>query len=149
MVRRSPPPGTGWRDGFGAAPVLNLNLALDLMVCGVLAAGLTALACALHPGVPAWAVAVILTGGALCFLWGILGRWGRSFPTAAMTTLAVMATVCGIQVVQVWQAGGSGSSRARLCATVMWVLTVCFSGTLLNLAHRRAGRAVPGPGSGG
>ncbi len=143
MIRRSPSSGTSCRADATGRPSLSVNAALDLGVCGTLAAGLTVLGANLYPGFPAWATVLVPTGGALCVLWTILGRWGRlrrSVVIASMTTLAVMAIVCGVMATRVWQAGGSGDSRARLCAILMCVVVVCCTGVLLNLlrgARRR------------
>ena len=113
------------------------ELALGLVLCGALAAGLPFLARHFQPDIPRRTVVLGLVGGGLCLLWSVLRRLGLSSRVGAMVTLAAMAFVFVFQGVQSWQAAAAPESKSRMAAALMVVLSVFCVGTLANLAKER------------
>jgi hypothetical protein len=113
---------------------ISLEVAIDLVLCGVLMAGLSFLANHLQPSFPQTAFITGLVGGGLCVLWGVLGRRGSHCRAAAMVTLAAVACVFTRQAVQSWQAPGVVESNGPPVTVLMIVLAAFCVGTLTNLA---------------
>jgi peptidoglycan/LPS O-acetylase OafA/YrhL len=110
-------------------------LTRELVVCGVLFAGLSLVAQHLQPEVERLTVYTGLVGGALCVLWGLRGqRWPRC-RTWAMVMLGLMACVFGYQGVESWRTPAEGESDDRAVTALMTVMVVFCTGTLLNLAQ--------------
>jgi len=114
---------------------MSLEVALDLLLCGALTAGLPFLARHLQPEMPRRTVVLGLVGGGLCVLWSVLGRLGLSSRVAPMITLAAVASVFVFQAVQSWQAAAALESKGRMVAALMAVLSVSCVGTLVSLAQ--------------
>jgi peptidoglycan/LPS O-acetylase OafA/YrhL len=115
------------------------ELALDLVLCGALAAGLPFLARHFQPDLPRRTVVLGLVGGGLCVLWSRLGRLGLFSRVGAMVTLAAVAFLFLFQAVQSWPAASTPESRVRMAATLMVVLAVFCVGTLANLTKEGEG----------
>ena len=73
QVASDPAANSTFRQAAEQAP-LNLDMALELVLCGVLLAGLSLLAQHLHPELSRPTLFSGLGGGGLCVLWGVLAR---------------------------------------------------------------------------
>ena len=118
---------------------LSVEVALDLVLCGVLLVGFSFLARRLHPDLPGLTFFTGLVGGGLCVLWGVLGRRGTPYRVGAMGTLVVVACVFVHQAVQSWEASTEGGSKGRMVAALMAVLVVFCVGMLANLVREAKG----------
>ena len=118
---------------------LSLELVIDLVLCGVLLAGLSLLAQHLQPDFPRVSLLTGLVGGGLCVLWGVLGGRTARVRVGAMVTLAAVACVLVRQAVQSWEVSTRGTSNGRMVAALMTVLVVFSVGMLTNLAREGKG----------
>ena len=118
---------------------MSLEVAFDLVLCGVLLAGLSFLARHLQPDLPRATLFAGLVGGGLCVLWGVMGRRGTRCRGAAMVTLAAVACVFVRQAVQSWEASAAVESKGRMVAALMMLLVVFCVGMLANLAQEGKG----------
>jgi hypothetical protein len=118
---------------------MSAEVALDLVLCGVLLAGLSLLAEYLQPSLQRATLVTGLVGGALCVMWGVLGRRGTRCRTTAMGTLVVVACVFVHQAVQSWEAAAAIGSKGRMVAALMVVLAGFCVGMLANLARDAKG----------
>jgi peptidoglycan/LPS O-acetylase OafA/YrhL len=114
---------------------MKLQLAVDLVLCGVLLAGLSFLAKYLQPDFPHATLFTGLLGGGLCVLWGILGRRGTRCRRSAIVTLAAVACVFVRQAVQSWDASATVGSKGPPVAMLMIVLAAFCVGTLASLVQ--------------
>ena len=114
---------------------LSLEMAVDLVLCGALLAGLSLLAQHLQPDLQRATLITGLAGGGLCVLWGVLGRRGTRCRAVAMVTLAAVLCVFVRQAVQSWEASAAGESKARMVTALMTVLVVFCVGMVANLAR--------------
>ena len=69
---------------------LSLALVIDLVLCGVLFAGLSLLAQHLQPNFPRVTLLTGLVGGGFCVLWGVLGGRTARVRAGALVTLAAV-----------------------------------------------------------
>lgn len=118
---------------------MSLEVALDLVVCGLLLAGLSFVARHLQPDLPRLTFFTGVAGGGLCVLWGILRRCGTPCRVGAMITLAAVACVLACQAVQSWEASAEGESKGRIVTALMTVLVVFCVGMLANLVREGKG----------
>jgi peptidoglycan/LPS O-acetylase OafA/YrhL len=114
-------------------------LVIDLVVCGLLIAGLSLVAQRFQPDLPLLTFFTGLVGGVLCFLWAVLGRRATCCRLGSMVTLVPMACVFVIQAVQSWAASMDDGSNGRKVALLMTVQVVFCVGMLANLAPERKG----------
>jgi peptidoglycan/LPS O-acetylase OafA/YrhL len=112
---------------------MSLTLALDLVVCGGLLAGMSFLAQHVQPEFPRLTFFTGLVGGGLCILWGFLGRRGIRCRGNAMTTLAVAACVFAYQAVPSWGAWLDWKPEDRKVLLLMTISVVFCVGMLANL----------------
>jgi len=122
---------------------LSLEAALDLVVCGLLLAGLSFLAHHLQPSLWHGTLTTGLAGGGLCILWGAQGRGGTFCRRGGMLTLALGACVFVHQAAQSWAASAAGESKGRMVAALMTVLVLCCLGMVATLAQE--GKKAPPP----
>lgn len=130
---------TVWSPPVTGGPA-SLELALDLVLCGLLIAGLTYWGHCLQPDfsrVTLYAGAV--TGG-VCVLCGVARLKSRAWRAAALLSLAVAAVVLGFQTFQSWRASTEAGSPGRITATLMTVIVVATLGTLEKVARFRSPR---------
>jgi hypothetical protein len=113
---------------------LSVEMALDLILCGMLMAGLPFLAHQLQPDLPHPILIIGLVGGGLCVLWGVLGRRGMRCRRVAITTLATVAGVFLWQAIQSWSAAATGQSKPRMVAMLMALMVVFCAALVANLA---------------
>jgi hypothetical protein len=118
---------------------MSFILAFDLVLCGVLLAGISLLAQHLEPDLPRRTFLTGLAGGGFCVFWGALGRRTTRCRAGAMVTLVLVAYVFACQAVQSWGISFEGESRGRLAAALMTVLVVICVGTWIKLAHAGKG----------
>jgi len=112
---------------------------IDLVVCGLLIAGLSLVAQRFQPDLPLLAFFTGLVGGVLCVLWAVLGRRATCCRLGSMVTLVPMACVFVIQAVQSWAASIDDGSNSRKVALLMTVQVVFCVGMLANLVQERKG----------
>ncbi len=113
----------------GSEP-LSLEAAYDLVVCGLLLAGLTFLAQRLQPNLLRWTLPAGLVGGGLCVVWGVLGRRGVRCHGGALVTLVAVACLLVGQAIQSWDASAGAEPKGRMVAALMAVLVLCCAGML-------------------
>jgi len=113
---------------------LGIQLEIELVLCGVLLAGLTVLARHFQPDLPGLTVYGGLVGGGLCVLCGALRRATKVGLRSAMVTLTLLVCVFMLQAVQSWVASPEGDSKARTVAALMTMLVAFCGVTLANLA---------------
>jgi len=129
-------PAANARPARAAARLrMSVDVALDLVLCGVLLAGLSLVARHLQPDLSSLTLFTGLVGGGLCVLWGVLGRRGTRCRGGAMVTLVTVACVLVCQAVQSWEASGEGGSKGRMVTALMAVLVVFCVGMLVNLVR--------------
>ena len=114
---------------------MSMDVADDLVVCGVLLAGLSLVACRLQPDFQRVTLFTGLVGGGLCVLWGVLGMRGTRCRVGAMVTLAAVACVFVRQGVASWGALDDGESKGRMVAVLVTVLVVFCVGMVANLVR--------------
>jgi peptidoglycan/LPS O-acetylase OafA/YrhL len=114
---------------------MSLEVALDLALCGGLAAGLSFLAQYQQPDFSRATLFTGLVGGGLCVLWAVLGRRGTRCRGGAMVTLAAIACMFVRQAVHSWEASAEGESKGRMVAALMTMLVVFCVGMLANLVR--------------
>jgi len=112
-------------------------LIIDLMVCGILIAGLSLLAQHFQPDLPRLTFFTGLAGGVLCVLWAVLGRRTTCCRLGSMMTLVPVGCVFLIQAVQSWTASIDDGSNSRKVALLMTLQVVFCVGMLANLARER------------
>jgi len=116
---------------------MSVEVAYDLVLCGVLMGGLGFLAQHLQLELLRATRFIGLVGGGLCILWGVLGRRGTPRCEGAMVTLAVVVCVFVYQAVQSCATSTQGEPQHRNVALLMMVLVVFCAGTLANLIRER------------
>ena len=114
-------------------------LAFDLVLCGMLLAGISLLARHLEPDLPRMTLLTGLVGGGLCVFWGALGRRTTRCRVGALVTLALVACVLARQAVQSWGISFEDESHGRIVAALMTVLVVFCVGMWIKLAHAGKG----------
>ncbi len=122
---------------------MSLEVAADLVVCGVLLAGLSLVAQHVQPDFQRATLFTGLAGGGLCVVWGVLGRRMRAGRWGAMITLVVLACVFGHQAVLSWRSSAEGGSKSRMVMVLMAVLVVFCAGMLANLVRERKQNRSP------
>jgi hypothetical protein len=119
-----------------AAPCpMSLELALDLVLCGVFVIGLSFLAQQLQPDLHHATLFVGVVAGGLCIGWGVLGRRGTRCHGGAVLTLAVMACVFVLQAYGSWEAPATPGSKPGPVFALMMVLVVFCVGVLAKVAQ--------------
>ncbi len=114
---------------------MGADVAFDLLLCGLLLAGLSLLAQHLQPGFQRVTLFAGLLGGGLCVLWAVLGRRGTRCRVVTVVTLAVVACVFVRQAVLSWGASAANESKGRPVAVLMFISVVFCAGMLANLAR--------------
>jgi hypothetical protein len=116
---------------------LSLELALDMVVCGIALAGSCLVARHLEPDLPRLPLLAGVAGGILCILWGVAGRLGYPHRLGAIVTLALAGCVLGYQVVRAWPLASEGNTTGRMAA-VLLVAPIAFCvGMLINLVRAK------------
>jgi peptidoglycan/LPS O-acetylase OafA/YrhL len=114
---------------------MSLEVAADLVVCGVLLAGLSVLARHVQPDFQRATLLTGLVGGGLCVVWGVLGRRGVRCRARAMVTLVAMACLFVRQALLSWNSSVESRSESRMVMALMAMLVVFCAGMLANLVR--------------
>jgi len=117
---------------------MNVVLSLDLILYGLILAGLSVLAHCLAPDLVHTTLITGVAGGVLTSLWGVLGLRGFRRRVLPTVTLGVLAVVLLAQTVNAWSAMKTGVPAAKPVAVILTVLAVFAIGQLVNLVQ--AGR---------
>jgi len=126
---------------------MNRNLGTELIVYGILLAGLAYLAHHLAPTIARPTLITGLVGGALCLVWGILAVRGNRHKAWAILTLVPISYVLLSQAVLTWGGRIGGVSPNRLAPVLMFVMLVFSVGMLLKIAYAGATFDGQPPGS--
>lgn len=118
---------------------MSLDLAVDLVVCGVMLVGLTLLAQRQQPDFQRAASVTAWVGGGLCILWGVLGRRGTRCRPYAILTLAAAACMFVRQALLPWLNGTTSDSKGRIVMVLMAVSVVFCLGMLVKVAQEGKG----------
>lgn len=118
----------------------SLELVLDVVLCGLLIAGLTYWGHCLQPDFPRLTLyAGAVTGGA-CAVCGVARLKSRAWRAAALLSLAGAAVVLGLQSYRSWRASTEAGLPVRIAATLVTVAFVATLGTLDRVARFRSPR---------
>jgi hypothetical protein len=114
---------------------MNKSIGIQLVVYGLLLAGLSYLAHHLAPTLARPTLIAGLAGGGLCLVWGLralAGTGGKALPI--LTLIPVTFTLLS-QTVMAWPAGGEGAAGGRTAAAVITLLLVLSIGMLMRIAY--------------
>lgn len=152
MARRGESPlprgegiSTGVGRGFGSQtvglgssppilPPMNKSLGLQLIVYGLLLAGLSFLTHHLCPGLSRPVLIVGLVGGPLCCAWGLRGILGNTGKALPVLTLIPVSFVMLSQAVITWT-GRQELAGRQAAATVIALLFVLSMAMLMRVAY--------------
>ena len=114
---------------------MNKTLGFELIVYGVLLAGLSLLTNHIAPAMARPTLVTGLAGGALCVLWGVLALLGNRRKVWAMLTLIPISYVMLSQTVTIWMEGIQDVTGRRTAALVITVMLVFSIGMLMMIAY--------------
>ncbi len=117
---------------------MNKTLGLQLIIYGLLLAGVSYLVYHMTPGAARTTLIAGLAGGALSLIWGVLAVRGSRRKAFALLTLAAISYVLLSQAVLAWGGGKEGASPGRLASALMIVMLVFSMGMLLKIAYAGA-----------
>jgi len=120
----------------------SLELALDLVLCGLLIAGLTYWGHCLQSGFPELTLYAGAVTGGVCVACGVARLKSRAWRAAALLSLAGAAVVLGLQTYQSWRASTEAGPPVRITAILMTVMVVATLGTLDRVARFRSPRSA-------
>ena len=114
---------------------MNKKLGIQLMVYGVLLAGLAYLVHHLAPTIARPTLITGVAGGALCVVWGIRSILGHGSKAMSMLTIAPVSYVLISQAVMNWGGGTEGVPGRRMAGLVIVLLGVSSIGMLMRIAY--------------
>jgi len=117
---------------------MNKTLGFELIVYGVLLAGLSYLTHHLAPALARPTLIAGLAGGALCVLWGVLALLGSRRKVWAMLTLIPISFVMLSQTVTIWMEGTQDAPGRRTAGVVITAMLVFSIGMLMMIAYAGA-----------
>jgi hypothetical protein len=126
---------------------MNKNLGFELIIYGLLLAGLSLLASQLAPALTRTTLIAGLAGGVLSVVWGVravLGNRGKCWP---ILTLIPTTYVMLSQAIVTWAGGSQGMPAGRTLPSLITVLAVISFGMLMIIAY--ASQPPPKPSSSG
>jgi hypothetical protein len=118
---------------------MNKSLGIQLIVYGLLLAGLSYLVHLLCPGLAQPTLITGLVGGALSLAWGVRTTTGSHGKTLPILTLIPVNFVLLSQVVLTWTSGGVEVAGRQSAAAAITVLLALSMGMLIRIAY--AGQA--------
>jgi hypothetical protein len=110
---------------------------LDLVVGGLLTAGLSGFAHLLRPDLDYATLVTGAGGGGLCVLWAVWGRSQSWCRTSALATLLAMTGGFAWQAARCWQPAVLADSPGRMVLTLLAVLLTLTLGLAWTLIHTR------------
>ncbi|MBE0541838.1 MAG: hypothetical protein IH623_10670 [Verrucomicrobia bacterium] len=113
---------------------MNVNIHFDLVLYGMILAGLGVLA---HRLAPDFGYATLITGiagGSASVFWGVLGLRGFRRRIWPISTLLVVAVLLLMQAVRAWLQIKRGDETFKPVAVILTVLLAFGIGQLVNLA---------------
>lgn len=122
---------------------MNKALGLELVVYGLLVAGLSCLTHYIAPALATPTLVAGLAGGGLCLVWGVRAMRGSRSKAWAILTLIPVAFIMLSQSVMSWSGGSQVVAGRRLAAVVITVLCVLSVWMLTRIAY--AGMTFDGP----
>jgi len=117
---------------------MNKHLGSELILYGLLLAGLSYLTHHLAPTIARPTLITGLVGGALCLVWGVRAVRGNRRKAYAILTLIPISYVLLSQAILTWGGRSEGGSRTRLAPILMIVLLVFSIGMLVKIAYAGA-----------
>ena len=117
---------------------MNKKLGIQLMVYGVLLAGLAYLVHHLAPTIARPTLITGVAGGALCVVWGIRSILGHGSKAMSMLTIAPISYVLISQAVMNWGGGTEEVPGRRATWLVIVVLGVSSVGMLMRITYAGA-----------
>jgi hypothetical protein len=121
---------------------MNKSLGSELIVYGVLLAGLSCLAHHLAPAIARPTLIAGLAGGALCLVWGILAVLGKRGKALPVLTLIPVCYVLLSQAILALSGRNEGGLAGRMVPILISVLFVISLVMLMKIAY--AGAAIDG-----
>ena len=115
----------------------SLELALDLVLCGLLIAGLTYWGHCLQSDFSRVTLYAGAVTGAVCVACGVARLKSRAWRAATLLSLAGATVVLGLQSFQSWRASTEAGPPVRITAIFMTVMVVATLGTLDRVARFR------------
>ena len=126
---------------------MNKHLGSELILYGLLLAGLSYLTHHLAPTIARPTLITGLVGGALCLVWGVRAVRGNRRKAYAILTLIPISYVLLSQAILTWGGRNEGASPTRLAPTLMVLLLVFSIGMLVKIAYAGATFDGQPPGS--
>lgn len=117
---------------------MNVNLHFDLLLYGVMLAGLGVLAHRLAPDSGYATLITGITGGVLVVFWGVLGLRGFHRRIWPIGTLIVLDMVLLVQAITAWLAIKNGTEALKPVALILTLLLAFGIGQLVNLLQGRS-----------
>ena len=114
---------------------MNKTVGIQLLICGLVLAGLSYLTHHLAPTLAQPTLIAGLAGGALCLIWGVrvvMGNRGKALP---ILTLAALSYVLLTQMIMVWTGGSSEVPGRRPAAAVITVMFVLCMALLMRVGY--------------
>jgi len=125
---------------------MNKPIGLQLVVYGLLLAGLSLLTNHWAPALARPTLITGLAGGALCLLWGVLALLGNRRKAWSLLTLIPVSFVMLSQTVTTWLAGSEAVPERRTVAVVITTMFALSIAMLMRVAYAGAfaqGQAGP------
>jgi hypothetical protein len=116
---------------------MNRGLDVDLILYGVMVAGLGVVA---HRSAPDAGYSVLIAGivgGVAAVFWGVLGLRGFRRRIWPISTLMIVDLVLLVQAVRAWLAVNEGQDAFKLVAAILTLLLVLGIGQLVNFMQGR------------
>lgn len=117
---------------------MNRGLNVDLILYGVMLAGLGVVA---HRSAPDVGYSLLITGiagGFAAMLWGVLGLRGFRRRIWPISTLMIVDLVLLVEAVSAWLEVKEGQDAFKLVAAILTLLLVLGIGQLVNFAQARS-----------
>jgi hypothetical protein len=114
---------------------MNKTIGLQLVLYGLLLAGLSYLVHYLAPALARPTFITGLIGGSLCLAWGLLAFKGSHFKALSLLTLVPVNFALLSQTVIVWTGGNQEVTGRQTAAAVITILLFLSVGMLMRIAY--------------